>query len=68
MKRYTKRLVLPDPTDTVNSILQVEIIESIKLNNESLMRSHVKNVVKELKDAARCKLISRQLCLPDLWP
>lgn len=50
-ERVYQRLISPDENGSVGEILQTEILESIKLNNEELLRSHVE---KDLDELNRC--------------
>lgn len=46
-ERVYQKLNPPEPQNTVTEILQAELIETIKLNNEELLRSQIRNDLRE---------------------
>lgn len=62
-EKVYQKFVVSDSKDTVSDILQAEIVESIKLNNESLLRSHVENDMKELNRCYEVKAYKSAIML-----
>ncbi|MBR3564139.1 MAG: hypothetical protein IKN92_05050 [Clostridia bacterium] len=62
-EKVYQKFVVPDSKDTVSDILQAEIIESIRFNNESLLRSHVENDMKELNRCYEVKAYKSAIML-----
>ena len=54
-ERVYQKIVAPEDPKTINEILQSEIIETIKLNNEALLKSQIQNDIQELNSCYEAK-------------
>lgn len=62
-ERVYRKLTAPDLQDTVEDILQGEIIDTIKLNNEALLRTQLEKDIRELNRCYEVKAYKSAIML-----